>query len=178
MELWAANSGDAPFELVKTYEVCAMSGDVGPKRKQGDLQVPEGFYHINHFNPWSKYHLSLKVSYPNGSDRKLSPHSDLGGDIYIHGSCASLGCVSITDPYIKEIYWLSAQVKDHQYRIPVHIFPARLSPFKYKLLKYLYKNDRQMLAFWKNLKSGYDYFEKNRQIPKITVRQDGSYAVP
>lgn len=178
MELWASNTATDSYRLIKTYDVCAMSGDLGPKRKQGDLQVPEGFYHINHFNPQSNYFLSMKMSYPNSSDRRLSRHSNLGGDIYIHGSCASLGCVSITDSYIKEVYWLSAQVKDYQHQIPVHSFPCRMSEFKYSILKHVYKNKPEMLTFWRGLKQGYDYFETHRQVPAMQVGGDGYYAMP
>ncbi len=72
MEVWVRSSNDAPFKLFKTYRVCAMAGAIGPKRLEGDYQVPEGFYYINEFNPKSTYHLSLGINYPNASDRVLS----------------------------------------------------------------------------------------------------------
>ena len=83
LEMWVWKSEKEQYELLKTYGVCAMSGYLGPKRKQGDYQVPEGFYHLSRFNPWSAYHLSMKINYPNKSDRILSPHRKLGGDISV-----------------------------------------------------------------------------------------------
>ncbi len=177
MEVWSRGSSGR-YELVKAFPVCAMSGDIGPKQKQGDKQVPEGFYRISHFNPNSQYHLSLKVDYPNNADRKRSKHRNLGGDIFIHGECGSRGCVSITDPLIQEIYWLSAQAKGYgSTPIPVHIFPARMSNFKYAILKHLYRKDRKFLHLWRSLKTGYDYFERHRQVPSVVVDGSGIYQV-
>ena len=58
LEVWVRNSNDQPFQLFKTFKVCALAGSMGPKRLEGDYQVPEGFYYINEFNPNSHYHLS------------------------------------------------------------------------------------------------------------------------
>ncbi len=94
----------------------------------GDYQVPEGFYYINEFNPRSLYHLSLGLNYPNASDRMLCDMSQPGGDIYIHGSCVTTGCIPITDGQIEELYVLAAHAKDMgQDFIPVHIFPVNFS---------------------------------------------------
>ncbi|RLD71441.1 MAG: hypothetical protein DRJ10_19455, partial [Bacteroidetes bacterium] len=71
IELWAKNSSDKTYKLIKKYDICSTSGVIGPKRKQGDMQIPEGFYHINRFNPYSNFYLSLGLNYPNKSDRKL-----------------------------------------------------------------------------------------------------------
>lgn len=177
MEIWAMGSSGR-YELVKEFSVCAMSGDIGPKQKQGDKQVPEGFYTISQFNPTSQYHLSLKVNYPNNADRKRSKHRNLGGDIFIHGECGSRGCVSITDPLIQEVYWLSAQAKGYgNTPIPVHIFPARMSNFKYAILKHLYRKDRKNLVLWRSLKEGYDYFERSRRVPNVGIDGSGVYVV-
>ncbi|MEZ4883750.1 MAG: L,D-transpeptidase family protein [Chitinophagales bacterium] len=178
IELWAANEVDSPMTMVKSYDVCAMSGDLGPKRKQGDQQVPEGFYHISRFNPSSNYYLSMKIDYPNDADRIQSPYSNLGGDIYIHGHCASLGCVSITDPIIKEVYWLAAQVQyGGMSELPVHIFPSRLSDFKYSILQHLYADEPSNLQLWSSLKQAYDYFEIHKQLPQIEIDALGEYLV-
>ena len=72
LEVWVRNSNDSQFKLFKTYKVCALAGSIGPKRMEGDYQVPEGFYYVNEFNPNSSYHLSLGINYPNASDRVLS----------------------------------------------------------------------------------------------------------
>ena len=89
---------------------------------QGDYQVPEGFYYINEFNPNSNYHLSLGLNYPNASDRILSDSLSPGGDIYIHGSCVSVGCIPVTDEQIEEIYIIASYAKaSGQDYIPTHL---------------------------------------------------------
>jgi hypothetical protein len=105
-----------------------MAGELGPKRKQGDNQTPEGFYAISYFNPRSDFHLSLHIDYPNRRDRAAGADGvKLGGDIFIHGGCLSEGCLAITDEGIRELYWLAVEARSvGQRRIPVHIFPARL----------------------------------------------------
>ncbi len=122
LEVWGGPGGKA-LSLIKTYPFCAASGELGPKRKEGDLQVPEGFYEVSAFNPWSDFHLSLKVSYPNASDKILSDAEHPGGLIYLHGGCASIGCIAITDPAIEEVYLLAV---DSTVR-PLHfdLFPSR-----------------------------------------------------
>ncbi|HEY1021328.1 MAG TPA: L,D-transpeptidase family protein, partial [Flavisolibacter sp.] len=97
LEIWISNSRKEPYKLFKTYRVCALAGSLGPKRMQGDYQVPEGFYYINEFNPNSTYFLSLGLNYPNPSDKILSDPARPGGDIYIHGSCVTVGCIPVTD---------------------------------------------------------------------------------
>ncbi|MGB1204158.1 MAG: L,D-transpeptidase family protein [Chitinophagales bacterium] len=178
LEMWVWKAEADQYQLLKTYGVCAMSGYLGPKRKQGDYQVPEGFYHLSSFNPWSAYHLSMKINYPNKSDRILSPHRNLGGDIFIHGYCGSLGCVSITDPLIQEVYWLSLQAKQQgQKKIPVHIFPAYFSDLKYNLLHHLYAKEDKLTQLWNNLYAGFSYFETKKQVPKMGIDDDGHYYI-
>src|SRR5690606_26788584 len=122
------NDKKGPFQHFKTYKVCALAGTLGPKRMEGDYQVPEGFYYINEFNPRSVYHLSLGLNYPNASDRYLSDAIQPGGDIYIHGSCVTTGCIPITDSQIEELYALATYAKNAgQDFIPVHIFPVRFN---------------------------------------------------
>jgi murein L,D-transpeptidase YafK len=83
LEVWVRNTNNEAFKLFKTYKVCALAGGMGPKRMEGDYQVPEGFYYINEFNPISTYHLSLGLNYPNPSDKLLGDSLKPGGDIYI-----------------------------------------------------------------------------------------------
>ncbi|HEV3251688.1 MAG TPA: L,D-transpeptidase family protein, partial [Puia sp.] len=124
LELWVKNKKEEKFKLFKTYRICALAGSLGPKRMAGDYQVPEGFYYINEFNPRSLYHLSLGLNYPNESDKLLSDMIQPGGDIYIHGSCVTTGCIPITDEQIEELYIVAAHAKDMgEDFIPVHIFP-------------------------------------------------------
>lgn len=171
-EVWLKSTTEKEYKLFKTYSICASSGELGPKRKQGDGQVPEGFYTIAVFNPYSNYHLSLGVSYPNASDRIIG-NGNLGGDIMIHGSCVTIGCIPLTDNYMKEVYILSVEAKNNgQQTIPVHIFPTKLNE---KGMLFLSEKYSTHLVFWKNLKKGYDYFERTKQIPRISVEKSGSY---
>ncbi len=127
LEVWNLFEPDATYHLMKKYPICGISGFPGPKRKEGDCQVPEGFYHIDRFNPESQFHLSLGINYPNASDAILGQPGNLGGNIFIHGGCATIGCIPMSDDWIKEIYVLCVEAKDNgQPHIPVHIFPMRL----------------------------------------------------
>src|SRR5690242_1295061 len=128
LEVWVKNNPTDTFTLFKSYRICALSGTMGPKRKEGDRQVPEGFYYINDFNPNSLYHLSLGLNYPNFSDRLHGDKETPGGGIYIHGSCVTIGCIPLTDPQIEEVYVLAVHAHDlGQDYIPVHIFPVRFN---------------------------------------------------
>src|ERR1051326_4379541 len=109
LEVWARSPHQNVFLLLHNYDICASSGDLGPKRSAGDGQVPEGFYTIDRFNPYSNFYLSLGVSYPNKSDRILGNKSNYGGDIFIHGSCVTIGCMPLTDDKIKELYILALE---------------------------------------------------------------------
>jgi murein L,D-transpeptidase YafK len=107
LEVWVKKSKtNEAYQKLVTYPVCSSSGVAGPKRQEGDYQVPEGFYHVNIFNPTSSYYLSLGVSYPNASDKILGVKNRLGGAIMIHGNCVTIGCIPITDGLIKELYIL------------------------------------------------------------------------
>ncbi|WP_368737359.1 murein L,D-transpeptidase family protein, partial [Acinetobacter pittii] len=81
--------------------VCALSGVLGPKRKEGDYQVPEGFYYINEFRPNSNYHLALGLNYPNAADIQWSDSLHPGNEIFIHGGCITVGCIPIQDHQIE-----------------------------------------------------------------------------
>ena len=175
LEVWAEVNTDS-FKLVKTYDICAISGSLGPKRKQGDGQVPEGFYFIELFNPRSHYLLSLKINYPNESDEKISTHPDLGGDIFIHGRCVTIGCLPMTDEKIEEIYWWCVLAKNSgQSRIPVHIFPFRMEPEIFNRSAEMLNIPKPLAAFWSNLQIGYEYFEEKKKIPAVSVDPDGAY---
>lgn len=176
LEVWVRPDGERQYRLLKTYPICALAGVPGPKRKRGDAQVPEGFYFIEHYNPVSQYHLSLKVNYPNAQDRAVSTRGDLGGDIFIHGGCKSDGCLAMTDNGIEELYWLAVQARGRgQYRIPVHIFPVRLDDAEMRRIDFDYVNQPALIAFWKTLKPGYDYFERTRRVPLMAADPRGRY---
>lgn len=177
LEVWVSNSRKEPFKLFKTYRVCALAGSLGPKRVQGDYQVPEGFYYINEFNPNSNYYLSLGLNYPNASDKILSDPVKPGGDIYIHGSCVTVGCIPVTDPLIEELYILAAHSKGAgQDYIPVHIFPIRYDNKRsVEFLNTLTKNDTKLKAFADKLEAAFDHFEVTRQLPVIMTDPFGEY---
>ncbi|MFP4624106.1 MAG: murein L,D-transpeptidase family protein [Gemmatimonadota bacterium] len=179
MELWARADRDSSYTLVKEYAVCALPGQLGPKRRMGDFQVPEGFYYIDDFNPRSNYHLSLRVSYPNLADRMRREAIDLGGDIFVHGGCETVGCVPIENANIREVYWLAAQALEGGQRVlPIHIFPSRMDERSLRWLEQTFQPGAELRRFWDNLAEGYAYFEANRRVPWITVAEDGSYQVP
>jgi hypothetical protein len=111
LELWAEDAG--AVRLVHRYPVQAASGVLGPKLRQGDLQVPEGVYRVLWLNPNSSYHLSMKLDYPNAFDRERARRdgrTNLGGDIFVHGRAVSIGCVALGDPAIEELFVLAADV--------------------------------------------------------------------
>lgn len=125
LEMWAANE-DGEFHLLKIYPVLAASGSLGPKRRQGDKQVPEGYYRLVYLNPASSFHLSLLLDYPNDNDILREGASvelaDLGDDICVHGSNVSIGCLAVGDAAIEEIFTLAA-LADYDKR-DILIFPA------------------------------------------------------
>lgn len=179
LEVWARNSSDENFKLFKTYKVCALAGTLGPKRMEGDYQVPEGFYYINEFNPRSEYHLSLKLNYPNESDKVISDSVRPGGGIYIHGSCITVGCIPIMDAQIEELYLITAAARSNgEDFIPVHIFPVRYSNAKsMEYLTRITKDNPAVQKFAVKLKEAYDYFEKDKQLPVIAINKKGEYFI-
>jgi murein L,D-transpeptidase YafK len=178
IELWGKNASDTKYSLIKTYKVCRTSGRLGPKRKQGDLQIPEGFYHIDRFNPYSNFYLSLGINYPNKSDRILGNKSNLGGDIFIHGDCVTIGCLPITNDQIKELYIICVEARNNgQTTIPVTIFPSKLSETEYKRLTDKFSSDSDKVGLWTDLKEGYDIFNKTKQLPSIGFLNTGRHTV-
>jgi len=179
LEVWVKDDSLNKFRLFKTYKICMQSGTMGPKRMEGDYQVPEGFYHINEFNPNSNYHLSLGINYPNASDRILSDSVKPGGSIYIHGNCVSTGCIAITDEPIEELYVIASAAKTQgQEFIPVHIFPVRYN--NHTSLDYLnntIKDNTYLQHFNKNIREVFDYFEINKELPVILVNRRGEYVI-
>ncbi|EDY16012.1 protein of unknown function DUF949 [Chthoniobacter flavus Ellin428] len=178
LELWARDPGRR-FRLVATYPILASSGTPGPKRREGDRQVPEGFYEINRFNPKSSFHLSLGLNYPNASDLVLSDHDQPGSDIFIHGSNVSIGCAPLGDNAIEEVYLaaLDAQARG-QARIQVHVFPSRMNGSGWEQFATGEIRQRPELAvFWTQLRPGFEFFERHRTLPTVAVEKDGRYRV-
>lgn len=163
LELWL-NAGKQ-WKLFRTYPIAAMSGELGPKLKEGDGQAPEGFYSVNKpsLNPGSTFHLSFNIGYPNAYDQH---HGRTGSFIMVHGNEVSIGCFAMTDPVIEEIYIIvEAALGQGQDEVPVHAFPFRM--ISERLAK---TEDESLAAFWQELKPGYDAFERNRVPPQIVVK--------
>jgi murein L,D-transpeptidase YafK len=179
LELWARNDDKSQFTYIKTYLFTATSGTLGPKRAEGDLQIPEGFYDIDWFNPASSYLLSMRVSYPNKSDWKRATGSHPGGSIFIHGNWVTIGCIPIGDFPIEELYIIAVDARNEgQERIPTHIFPCRMTENNTEeILKSYIRKKPSLESFWNELKPGYDYFEKHRRLPKITINSQGQYNI-
>ncbi|HMC99072.1 MAG TPA: L,D-transpeptidase family protein [Ferruginibacter sp.] len=179
MEVWVRTADNGPFQFLKSYHVCMESGTMGPKRVEGDFQVPEGFYYIDEFNPNSNYHLSLGINYPNASDRILSDQTQPGGDIYIHGNCVSTGCLAITDVPIEELYIMGSYARSAgQDFIPVHVFPVKYDVKKsMDYLNETTKENKPLKEFALNLKHAFDYFEEKKQLPIIMINKKGEYII-
>jgi murein L,D-transpeptidase YafK len=178
LELWARNNTDLKFKLVKTFDICHVSGTMGPKRRYLDFQVPEGYYHIASLNPFSRFHLSLEVNYPNQSDKIRGEQGNLGNEIYIHGSCASMGCIAMTDDKIKEIYVYCVEaLNSGQEEIALTIFPAHLNSTNYPVLISRYTDDLDKISLWSDLKTGYDSFNLTKSEPRVRFLGDGRHWV-
>jgi len=174
--LYAKSKTATTYTLIATYDICAGSGELGPKRAYGDNQVPEGFYYINRYNPASNYYLSLGISYPNASDKIKSKAKNMGGDIFIHGNCVTIGCMPMTDDKIKEIYLYAMYAHNNgQTQIPVYIFPFKMDDKNFENYKLKNKTNVALIRFWQNIKIGYDkFFQSQRQL-NVTVDTNGKY---
>ncbi|MBX3164087.1 MAG: L,D-transpeptidase family protein [Bacteroidetes bacterium] len=176
LDIYAKTKQETTYKKILSYDICSRSGQLGSKRRQGDGQVPEGFYHIDRFNPTSNFYLSLGLNYPNLADKRKSKASNLGGDIFIHGSCVTIGCLPMTNNYIKEIYLLAVHAKNNgQSKIPVYVFPFKMTDQNLTIYKAKYKDTKELISFWDNLKIGYDKFIKGQKELNIKVTENGDY---
>jgi murein L,D-transpeptidase YafK len=178
-EIWKQKS-DGQYALLKTYPMCRWSGQLGPKKREGDRQVPEGFYTIGpgQMNPNSSYYLSFNVGYPNAFDRAWDRD---GGSIMVHGICSSAGCFSMTDPQIAEIYAIAREAFNAGQRdIQFQSYPFRMT--SENLAKQRLDPN---IAFWKELKNGADHFEVTKaEVPVLVcdrhyvfgAKADGEYS--
>ena len=169
LELWAKEAKGAERVLVRTCPVCAKSGGLGPKAVSGDLQVPEGVYRIDRFNPRSRYHLSLGLDYPNAVDRARAAGRPPGSDIFIHGDCVTIGCLPIEDGPIE---WLSvAAVLGRGAGIDVHVFPCRFGTGACE--EALSRFGPELHAFWDTLRPIHAAFDADRVVPKVAIDARG-----
>lgn len=178
IELWAKNTSDIVFVKIKEFSICELSGDVGPKRRYRDLQVPEGFYHISDLNPYSRYFLSMEINYPNASDSIRGVRGHLGNEIFIHGSCVSSGCLAMTDDKIKELFVYCIEAYNSgQKEIGLTIFPAQLNDANYSGLISRYSKSKDKISLWADLKKSYDLFNQTRVQPTVKFLKDGTHKV-
>ncbi|MGD9739124.1 MAG: L,D-transpeptidase family protein [Bauldia sp.] len=162
-EVWKRRV-DGEYALLATYEICAWSGELGPKRVEGDRQAPEGFYTVTpaQLNPNSSYHLSFDLGYPNAFDRSLDR---TGSHLMVHGACSSAGCYSMTDETVEIIYALVREAfRGGQRAFQVHAFPFRMTPENMARHR-----GNENFAFWQMLKEGYDHFEVTHLPPDVEV---------
>ncbi|MFT5823630.1 MAG: murein L,D-transpeptidase YafK [Crocinitomix sp.] len=175
VELWMKNKQDSQFIKVKQFKICFSSGILGPKRRKHDLQVPEGFYELNSFNPSSYNFLSLGINYPNKSDRILGEQGNLGGSIAIHGGCVSVGCLPISDDLMKELYICAVEARNNgQKKIPIRIFPRYMTLENYNELKVDTLSEPDY-GLWEDLKNEYDYFKRYRDVRNFRVLPNGRH---
>ena len=163
LEVWKASS-TGEYRLFKTYEICAFSGVLGPKIKEGDRQSPEGFYTITPglMNPKSSYYLSFNTGFPNKFDRVWGR---TGSDLMVHGDCSSRGCYAMTDQGISEIYALARD----SFRGGNPSFQLQIFPFHMTAENLDAQGKSPNMGFWKNIKAGHDYFETTKTPPSWDV---------
>lgn len=167
LEIWVKKQQQ--FVLFKSYPICYFSGTIGPKKKAGDNQAPEGIYSItaNQMNPYSNYHLSFNVGYPNRFDRF---YNYTGNSIMVHGNCVSIGCFAMTDAVIEEIWTLMhASFAGGQQKIMVHIFP--FANMASTIKEYAYNSN---YGFWKQLSAVDSAFNATHRVPEVKISK-GKY---
>ncbi len=157
-------SSDGTFEPFRTWPVCSVSGTLGPKMREGDGQAPEGFYRVSpdQMNPFSSYHLSFNLGYPNAFDRS---NGRTGSFLMVHGRCVSIGCFAMTDEGIEEIWTLmQAAFAAGQPAVDVHIFPFPMTP------ETLAKHTASPhAAFWASLAPAWTTFASTGRVPRVLV---------
>ncbi|KQT80618.1 murein L,D-transpeptidase family protein [Methylobacterium sp. Leaf466] len=153
IEVWK-RAGSGRFVHVKTYPICRWSGQLGPKRKTGDRQTPEGFYTVakSQMNPNSAYYLSFDVGYPNAYDRA---HGYTGSAVMVHGVCSSMGCFAMTDAVAGELFAIARDaLAGGQAAFQFQSFPFRMTAANLAR----HRTDPEY-PFWRQLKEGSDRFE-------------------
>ena len=162
---------DGVYEPFRSWPVCAVSGKLGPKLEEGDLQAPEGFYSVapGQMNPSSDFHLSFNLGYPNAFDRA---NGRTGSYLMVHGDCVSVGCYAMTDKAIEEIWTLmQAALDGGESSVPVHIFPFPMTAANLQR-----HADDPNAPFWRMLAPAWTDFDETGRVPDVRVA-DGAYEV-
>lgn len=166
LELWK-QKGDQ-YVLVATFEICKYSGQLGPKKREGDRQAPEGFYEIrpHQMNPVSREWLSFDTGFPNQFDRLQGRY---GSALMVHGGCSSIGCYAIKDGPMQDLY---AVMRDAfaagQTSIQLQIYPKRMGMMA--------DLSGEHADFWQQLRAGYVKFDQTRQPLSVSV-VNGRYQI-
>lgn len=153
LEVWK-RSTSGRYVRLKTFPICRWSGQLGPKRKEGDRQTPEGFYAVtaSQMNPKSKHYLSFDTGFPNAYDRA---HGSTGSALMVHGTCSSSGCYAMTDTGMSEIYALVREaLRGGQRAVQLQAYPFRMTAEN--IVRHRLDPN---IAFWRQLKEGSDRFE-------------------
>jgi murein L,D-transpeptidase YafK len=163
LEVWKQDT-TGQFQLLKVYPICRWSGELGPKKVQGDRQAPEGFYSISPglMNPNSNYYLAINIGFPNAYD-KANNYS--GAFLMIHGDCSSAGCYAMTDEHIGEIYSLARE----SFLGGQKEFQIQAYPFRMTAANLARHRTNPNMPFWRMLKEGSDHFEVTHLEPKVDV---------
>lgn len=163
LEIWKAKTTNR-FDKIAEYKICAWSGRLGPKVKEGDRQAPEGFYNLTpaHLNPNSNYYLAINTGFPNKFDQANKRN---GSNLMIHGACSSSGCYSMTDAQVLEIYAFARDAfKGGQKTVQLQAYPFRMTAENMARHR-----NSEHYDFWKMLKVGYDNFEVTKRPPEVGV---------
>ena len=150
------------FVRFRSWPICAVSGGLGTKRREGDMKAPEGVYLVGPeaMNPWSSFHLSFNLGYPNALDRL---HGRTGGALMVHGDCVSAGCYAMTDPAIEEIWTLMVAAFDGgQEAVSVHIFPFEMT--ETALQRHRGHRDSRL---WQDLAPVWAAFHETGRVPEV-----------
>ncbi len=162
-EVWKqTRAGD--YALLKTYQICKWSGQLGPKKVEGDRQAPEGIYTVTpaQMNPASHYYLSFNIGYPNAYDRSLGR---TGSNLMVHGACSSAGCYSMTDEDAGELFALARD----SFRGGQTAFEIQALPFRMTAENLAKHHDDPNMPFWQMLKVASDTFDLTHRPPKTDV---------
>jgi murein L,D-transpeptidase YafK len=177
LEVWAAPAPDGPFVHVGDHAICASSGGPGPKARTGDGQVPEGLYRVTTLNPWSQFHLSMRLDYPNAADRARNPGvpvSALGGEIFVHGNCVTIGCIPIGDEAIEEVYLAALETRGRGGQVSVLILPARPGGPGWAALTR--DPSAANVELWRSLGTISQRVDASHRLPRVTTGSNGTYA--
>ncbi len=172
LEVWMRGRGNFHYTLYKVYRLKGWSGKLGPKLKEGDRQVPEGFYYVSasRMRPETPHFLGVDLGFPNEYD---TYHGRTGSGLLIHGGKNDSGAFILSSEDMSEVYALSdAALQSGQRLFRVNVFPFRMTD---KRMEQEWKKQPEWIDFWMNLKEGYDFFENANFPPDVSVNA-GDYA--